>query len=426
MVALFGDNPKKFQDYSMSLLATKTEPIKAVIQNRDLKRKDLSDHGPSTLDLSNLSINLETRQLAINQGEVAQDIKEQKDLADLIKAYHEIGFLPNKVGLINKFKQGILDLLEGPWAPDHSDLPIKNCPTLSGNTELPYYRRPLTSFEARDRRSQLELIEKRSGRCSLSTWTTCYDYNIPLPRQHSGLDGLSILHLSDVHLLNGKKRPTEELRIISDYINQTGRRIDLVFLSGDLITRSPQDLNDDAFKILEGISNKAQHSFFVLGNHDYHGHTPAIVSEWISNAGFLDITNKTVELARGDTKFSIHGVDDAYFGRPLAPSPNDVTSDRFNILLTHNLDAVRSNFPYNLNCIFSGHTHGGEAWLKAFGYAMKLWNYLDDLNQNIRGWSALHNDCLSFVHPGMARYYVRHPGLWLPPGVVFHSFFSQK
>jgi predicted MPP superfamily phosphohydrolase len=229
-----------------------------------------------------------------------------------------------------------------------------------------------------------------------------------------------------VHLLVGKSRPTEELRTIADYISDTGRRVDLVFLSGDLITRSPLDLNDEAFEILKKLSSKAQHSFFVLGNHDYHGHTPAIVSEWISDAGFLDITNKTADLKRGSSRFSIHGVDDAYFGRPLAPSVNDVTPDRFNILLTHNLDAVRSNYPNNLNCIFSGHTHGGEAWFKAFGYAMKLWNYLADLNQNIRGWSALHNECLSFVHPGMARRYVRHPGLWLPPGVVFHSFFRQR
>jgi predicted MPP superfamily phosphohydrolase len=361
-----------------------------------------------------------------SEGELVQDIDAQRNLAEYIKAYHEIGFLPNKSGVIGKLKQRILDLLEGPWAPDPSDLPIKSCPTLSGNTELPYYCKPLTSFEARDRRAKLNLIENRSGKHKLSTWTTCYDYNIPLPRQHSGLDGLSILHLSDVHLLAGKSRPTDELRVISDYIAQTGRRIDLVFLSGDLITRSPQDLNEDAFQILRGISSKAQHSFFVLGNHDYHGHTPAIVSEWISDAGFLDITNKSVDLRRGSNKFSIHGVDDAYFGSPLAPSLDDATPDRFNILLTHNLDAVRSNFPKNLNCIFSGHTHGGEAWLRSFGYAMKLWNYLDDLNQNIRGWSALHNDCLSFVHPGMARYYVRHPGLWLPPGVVFHSFFSHR
>jgi predicted MPP superfamily phosphohydrolase len=256
----------------------------------------------------------------------------------------------------------------------------------------------------------------------LSTWTTIYQYELPLPAQHSKLDGMKVLHLSDVHLLKDNHRPTEQLEQIDSYLAQNDQRFDLILFSGDLITRSPDDLSDRAFNVLQKLSQKAQHSFFTLGNHDYHGHTPLAVGDWITRAGFHEITNKSVDLSRSGSKISLFGIDDAYFGSPQAPTPKAVSTDSFNIGLTHNLDSIRANFPRNFHYWFSGHTHGGEAWLKAFGYLMKTWNYLDDLNQNIRGWSMLTDTCASFVHPGMARYYVRHPGLWLPPGAVVHTF----
>jgi len=347
---------------------------------------------------------------------------EQQTEAEAIRAAHDMGLLPNDSSLISRLKQAVLDWIEGPWAPDHADLPQKRSPVACGNSELPFYEAPRDRSELRARTARITELETGAVINRLSTWTTSYEYRVPLPREHAALDGLTVLHLSDVHLLKGNSRPIDELAVIDSYLERTGYRLDLVFFSGDLITRSTEDLDDRAQTILQRIASRAQHSFFTLGNHDYHGHTPALVSEWISRAGFHDITNRSAELRRAGTPFAVYGVDDAYFGRPQAPSHDDVPQDRFNVLVTHNLDAIRANFPRNFNCMFSGHTHGGEAWIKAFGYVMKAWNYLDDVNRNIRGWSMLSDSCYSFVHPGMARYYIRHPGLWLPPGVVFHTF----
>jgi predicted MPP superfamily phosphohydrolase len=247
-----------------------------------------------------------------------------------------------------------------------------------------------------------------------------YEYNIPLPKRLSGLDGLTVLHISDVHLLDGHAGPTSELGVIASFLEQSKRNIDLVFFTGDLITRSPNDLNDLAKNHLRRISRCAQHCFFVRGNHDFHGHTPEVVTRWLDEAGFPDYTNMCAELNRGSSRFSVCGIDDAYFGSPVAPA--EVSPD---FIITHNLDAIRANFPKDIFCVFSGHTHGGEAWLRPFGYLMKAWGYLDDVNRNIRGWSSLTQSTLSFVHPGQARYYVRHPGLWLPPGIAIHTFRRQ-
>jgi len=349
-------------------------------------------------------------------------LRLELDLAKFIREFYETVDINVPDSVVSKLMHSTLKRIEGPWAPHDHDLPKKRSPEMSGNSPRPFFEPPLNKERGHARRSKVAELEQSLTMERLSTWTTIYKYQLPLPAQHRQLDGMKVLHLSDVHLLKDNHRPTEQLEQIDSYLAQNDPRLDLILFSGDLITRSPDDLSDRAFKVLQKLSQKAQHSFFTLGNHDYHGHTPLAVGDWITRAGFHEITNKSVDLSRSGSKISLFGIDDAYFGSPQAPTPESVSTDSFNIGLTHNLDSIRSNFPRNFHYWFSGHTHGGEAWLKAFGYLMKTWNYLDDLNQNIRGWSMLTDTCASFVHPGMARYYVKHPGLWLPPGAVMHTF----
>jgi len=349
-------------------------------------------------------------------------LRLELDLANFIREFYKTVDINVPDSVVSKLMHSTLKRIEGPWAPHDHDLPKKRSPEMSGNSSRPFFEPPVNKDKSHARRSKVAELEQSLTRNPLSTWTTIYKYQLPLPAQHRQLDGMKVLHLSDVHLLKDNHRPTEQLEQIDSYLAQKDPRLDLILFSGDLITRSPDDLSDRAFKVLQKLSQKAQHSFFTLGNHDYHGHTPLAVGDWITRAGFHEITNKSVDLSRSGSKISLFGIDDAYFGSPQAPTPESVSTDSFNIGLTHNLDSIRSNFPRNFHYWFSGHTHGGEAWLKAFGYLMKTWNYLDDLNQNIRGWSMLTDTCASFVHPGMARYYVRHPGLWLPPGAVVHTF----
>jgi predicted MPP superfamily phosphohydrolase len=349
-------------------------------------------------------------------------LRLELDLAKFIREFYETVDINVPDSVVSKLMHSTLKRIEGPWAPHDHDLPKKRSPEMSGNSPRPFFEPPLDKERSHARRSKVAELEQSLTMERLSTWTTIYEYELPLPAQHRQLDGMKVLHLSDVHLLKDNHRPTEQLEQIDSYLAQNDPRLDLILFSGDLITRSPDDLSDRAFKVLQKLSQKAQHSFFTLGNHDYHGHTPLAVGDWITRAGFHEITNKSVDLSRSGSKISLFGIDDAYFGSPQAPTPESVSTDSFNIGLTHNLDSIRSNFPRNFHYWLSGHTHGGEAWLKAFGYLMKTWNYLDDLNQNIRGWSMLTDTCASFVHPGMARYYVKHPGLWLPPGAVVHTF----
>jgi predicted MPP superfamily phosphohydrolase len=316
------------------------------------------------------------------------------------------------------FKERILQVIEGPWAPDPIDLPRKRSPEESGNTSEPFRTQPRDVAEAKVRKEIVAGVYRSQRKTRISQWTSLFEYDIPLKPEHRELSGMTILHLSDVHLLERSPRPTRELNHIANFLDTRRLRTDLVVLSGDLITVSPRDLNDSAAAALRRITARAQHSLFVLGNHDYHGHTPERVGRWASDVGFVELTNKSAQLRYKGTRIVVSGIDDAYFGSPLAP--HSLREEDFNLTITHNQDSIRSNHPSPVDLILSGHTHWGELKFLNAVRLMQAWGYCDDVNQHTRGWAMLTERALSFVHPGLARYYVPYPILRQPPGVVLH------
>jgi hypothetical protein len=318
-------------------------------------------------------------------------------------------------------RQRLVQLLEGPWAPGEEDLPERRYAHGGIGSAKPFWRTPASVESAAHRDAAITSIEKSAQRVRISKWTSVYEYAVPLPCDHKSLSGLSVLHLSDVHLLEHSSQPTSELGELVSYLERTERRFDMVVFSGDLITVSPADMSDHALDHLKAIASRAHHCFFTHGNHDYHGHTPAVISAWLARAGFHDINNRMAELRRGEKHLNIYGLDDSYFGQPVAPS--QIPSDRYCIVMTHNLDAVSSEFPDFTGVVLSGHTHWGELRLFDGAKIMNRWGYCDDLNQHTRGWKALSDNALSFVHPGLARYYVPYKFFRHPPGFVIHTFY---
>jgi predicted MPP superfamily phosphohydrolase len=348
----------------------------------------------------------------------------QMPALDIIeRVHHEADYLAlelpaTKQHARQSFRERVLQFIEGPWAPDPMDLPRKRSPEESGNTSEPFRTQPRDAAAAKARKEVVAGVYRSERKTRISPWTSLFEYDMPLRPEHRELSGMTILHLSDVHLLEKSSKPTRELNHIATFLEAKGVRTDLVVLSGDLITVSPRDLNDSAAEALRRITERAQYSFFVLGNHDYHGHTPERIGKWVSDVGFVELTNKSAELRYKGTRVVVNGIDDAYFGSPLAP--DSLREEDFNLTITHNNDAIRSNHPSPVDLMLAGHTHCGE--LKFFNGVrlMRAWGYCDDVNQHTRGWAMLTERTLSFVHPGLARHYVPYPILRQPPGVVLH------
>lgn len=309
----------------------------------------------------------------------------------------------------------LLSLIEGPWAPDPADLPER--PSAAPSRQP--FRSPLTSEADRQSRDEVrQQLLNGQRRWSLSSWTSVYQYDVPVRRLPRDLEGLTILHLSDIHLLRGSERPVRELSKIADYLCTGGIKADLLLVSGDIITRSPEDLCRQGLRELGRIAECVPLSFMVHGNHDYHGHLPAHISHELERVGISDINNQAVRVSIGSSALNIIGVDDAYFGRPKCP--HGVTPAEINIVLTHNLDSIRGDFPKDIDVILSGHTHWGEARFLNGAHLMKMWGYSDNINRHTKGWDVLSDRTLSYVHPGLARYYVPYKGLRHPPGIAIH------
>lgn len=318
------------------------------------------------------------------------------------------------------FGEKILSFIEGPWAPAKEDLPAKRNPEDAGNSSDPF-RVPFSSPETRLRATKkLQTINASCIRTELTPWTSLYEYTVTLRPEHKQLSGMRILHLSDIHLLDGHKQPSDELRVIASYVKDLSERVDLSVLTGDIITKTPQDITCKDLNNLAVIAANSQRSFFVPGNHDYHGHNLQSVTNQVEASGFTDLNNSVVQLRRRGFPVTVCGVDDAYFGFPLAPRNLDESS--FNLVLTHNLDSIRANFPNAVDLILSGHTHWGECCFFNGVQLMNLWGYSDDVNRHTQGWDHLTDRTLSFVHPGLARYYVPYRGLRHPPGFALITF----
>ncbi len=312
-------------------------------------------------------------------------------------------------------------MIEAPWSTSSDQLPRRITPEESGNSPHPF-RINRTSEQLPD----LKAIQRSERKTQISRWSDLYEFTVPVLDSKGTNPPPTILQLSDVHFVRGDPRPILEVQKLTEYLKVSGTQLDMIVLTGDTITRLPDDFCPAARRVYQELCELAPYRYAVLGNHDYHGKVPQHISGVLKEVGFTDITNSEVSLSIRNHVLNIYGVDDAYFGRPAAP--RNIASEGTNIVLTHNLDAIRENFPRETDLILSGHTHWGELKFPALAriplfdgmWWMNRWGYSDNVNSHTRHWDSLTNRTLSFVHPGLARYYV--PRIFAhPPGFVLHN-----
>ena len=318
----------------------------------------------------------------------------------------------------------ILNYIEGPWAPEARDLPIKKHFCSRNPLNQSYRTDPCDPTDDTLRQSLRNRVRGTETRKQISSWTTVYSYDALIKNLHCDLEGFTIVHLSDIHLLKGNERPWRELDVIADTLARQREKIGAILLSGDVITKGPQDLCANSLRALERIANLCPWAFMVHGNHDYHGHLPALISKQLADIGFHDINNHHIALRVGHAPLNIYGVDDAYFGEPVLPQ--DAPKDETNVILTHNLDAIRRGCTPYIDLILSGHTHWGEVRFLDGSKLMGVWGYCENVNAHTKGWDMLTTRTLSYVHPGLARYYVPFRTLRVPPGIAIHTLRSHR
>lgn len=175
-------------------------------------------------------------------------------------------------------------------------------------------------------------------------------------------DGYRIAFLTDPHL-SPLVPPWWIARAVE---RANGLGADLIVLGGDYVDDDPHFVSavGDLLRPLSAPDGVVG----VLGNHDHYVDASGVRAQ-LARAGVRELRNTAVILRRGDASLAVAGVGDLQCDAiDFAGALENVAADVPRIVVSHDPD-VFAYWPdaIRLDLMFSGHTHGGQAWLPVLG-----------------------------------------------------------
>jgi predicted MPP superfamily phosphohydrolase len=174
------------------------------------------------------------------------------------------------------------------------------------------------------------------------------------PRVPASLEGLRILHLSDLHL---DLDPG-----IGDIIAERVRDLeyDLAVLTGDFRNTTKADAGPSVRQTRKLLAALRPPLYGILGNHDFVEIVPPL-----ERAGLRFLLNEVEVIERGGVRLYLGGVDDAHFYKThdLARVREAIPDDGFSILLCHSPEPFHEAASHGFDIMLCGHTHGGQICL---------------------------------------------------------------
>jgi predicted MPP superfamily phosphohydrolase len=181
-----------------------------------------------------------------------------------------------------------------------------------------------------------------------------------LPRLPAAWDGLSIVHLSDLHLHGTPDRPYyEELSRLAGEMSA-----DLVVFTGDLLDKARLV---DWLPATLGHLHAALGCYFILGNHDWYL-DPEPIRRRLVELGWNDVAGKTATVAHRGHRLLIGGSERPWMGNhPDFQSAVAQPGEAFKLLLSHTPDNLPWARRAGVDLMLSGHNHGGQVVLPWVG-----------------------------------------------------------
>jgi len=199
-------------------------------------------------------------------------------------------------------------------------------------------------------------VLKLSGQYSRGV-RNAYDLTVPetevsfadLP---AAFDGLTLLHLTDLHLDRMDHLVERALEAWQ------GRSVDLCVLTGDYRGRihgPHRETIRRMERLLEGID--AREGFVgVLGNHD-----DCHMVQPLESLGVRMLINESFLLTRGTEQIRIIGTDDVhYYYTDQALNALEAAGSEFCIALVHSAELYAEAARLGVDLYLCGHTHGGQ------------------------------------------------------------------
>ncbi len=179
-----------------------------------------------------------------------------------------------------------------------------------------------------------------------------------LPGLPAALDGLSILHLSDLHYIGTLERA------FFDEVMAASRELeaDVAVVTGDVV---------DDNRLLDwipatlGTLSAPLGRYFILGNHDWRYDQPGPIRDAMTDVGWTDVAGRAVPLSHAGETIGVGGDERPWMGD--APNFDDVPNATFRLLLSHTPDNLGWARRQRVDLMLSGHNHGGQVVLPVFG-----------------------------------------------------------
>jgi len=181
-------------------------------------------------------------------------------------------------------------------------------------------------------------------------------HDVRIPGLPSGLDGLRIAQVSDVHFPGNRTAAAAAL----EHLHQ--ERPDIVLLTGDMTE------SRDALRYVRSFAGDARGrlaTVAVLGNWEHRaGAVGRVADDSYRSAGAELLVNRSVTVDVGGARLTLVGLDDPVSGSPdLIEARRNVIPGSTEIWLVHApgfLDEppARTSAPPAL--LLAGHTHGGQ------------------------------------------------------------------
>ena len=206
--------------------------------------------------------------------------------------------------------------------------------------------------------------------CAGTAWAlqdelTAARYEIPLPAELAGLDGLTIAQVADVHSAD----VYEPLRAALEQAAP-----DLIVCTGDLVNREDREFS--CVLALMAMAADAAPTYFTPGNHEADNPLYPQLREELASAGITVLEDGAAQLTWNGETVNVIGMRDLAFSPDGREEARQALSGRvrelcadgaWNILLSHRPSLMEEYAQSGAELVFSGHAHGGQVRLPLVG-----------------------------------------------------------
>lgn len=191
------------------------------------------------------------------------------------------------------------------------------------------------------------------------------NYDLGVPYLPPSLDGLKVVHLTDIHY-----KPDKDERLLASVVEKVNQiNPDLIMLTGDYVDKDTSSI-DPMLVYLSKL--KSKHGIFAcMGNHDGWNEEGEFYKSRFEKNGIQFLINKNTALTIKNETLHIAATDFIWYGNPdPVATLRGIPTKAPLITMVHEpdyFDTMLSHRDHHLQ--LSGHTHGGQCRVPFINYA---------------------------------------------------------